>query len=630
MLRPGTMIPLLRTALLGVALTCGAWVGFAQPAPAKAPEPQGLPPGGSLPVPTIQAISQAEALEVPTAARLGRIASACAPAGWTGALGVLRDAALRAYSANRLAAAEGWFNAYRIASLYSEPEPAFIPDWIQAVQNAKALHSNMQMTYTPPDSPLGAHLKPDTQRWIFVDTRLSRELLGLLSPVDYLPEVLTILDTIHAAHPEQASHYSSLALAIAVVYDVPPPPSWPHGQVKPGDLPRKLPPALKAFEWWVAQDDAGRTYHHLAQLPADQLKFVVDAIASFDDMEWSQQVVNYPLSQFDKTYPMIRYRHDRGLDAVPVWMDGLYTLPTILSQGGICVDQAYFAVESGKARGIPTLLFYGSGRDGRHAWFGYLDGQNHWQLDAGRYAEQRLETGNAIDPQTWTEISDHELKFLSEGFRLLPTFGQSRIHEAFAKDFLAAGNLKAAGWAAAKATDYEPRNLSAWTLRLQVADATHMGYRDREALLRAAGRAFANYPDLEIQFVKQIAASLRARGETSLADMEERTYLAKTQGSREDLAIAREQEMLVRSMGSNASVEDQIRTYTSIVDQYGAGAGTGFFDRIVVVFVEHLVLEGKKDEAKQALDHARQVMDVKEGTQLEADVNRLASRIDES
>ena len=626
--RSGTKLLPRLVARLGMALLLGVPLGRAQ-VPAGAPA-AGSPPAASLPVASIPPIPLSEALEVPTAARLERIAATCAPVGWTGALGVLREAALRAYSANRLAAAEGWFNAYRLASLFAEPEPSFIPDWIQAVQSAKALHANMQMSYTPPDSPLGARMSAGSQRWLFRDQRITREFLGLLSPVDYLPEVLAILDRIHRAQPEWSTHYSSLALAIAVVYDVPPPPTWPHGQVKPGDLPRTLPPAEKAFQWWASQDDAGRTYHHLAQVPADQLKFVVDALASFGDLEWSQQVVNYPLSQFERTYPMIRYRHDRGLDAVPVWMDGPYTLPTILAEGGICVDQAYFAVESGKARGIPTLLFYGAGRDGRHAWFGFLDGQNHWKLDAGRYAEQRLETGNAVDPQTWTEISDHELKFLSEGFRLLPTFGQSRIHEAFAKDFFAAGNLKAAAWSAMKATDYEPRNLSAWTLRLQVADATRMGYRDREALLRAAARAFASYPDLEIQFVKQIAASLRARGEASLGDMEERTYLAKTQGSREDITVAREQEVLVRAMGGGASIEDQIRTYTAIVDQYGPGSGAGLFDRIVVVFVEHLILEGKKDEARQALDHARQVIEVKEGTQLEADMNRLVARIDES
>ena len=68
-----------------------------------------------------------------------------------------------------------------------------------------------------------------------------------------------------------------------------------------------------------------------------------------------------------------------------------------------------------------------------------------WELDAGRYAEQRFVTGYARDPQTWGEFSDHELKFLSERFRDLPSFRQSRLHVNFAEVYLAIGNGPAAG-----------------------------------------------------------------------------------------------------------------------------------------------------------------------------------------
>ena len=54
-------------------------------------------------------------------------------------------------------------------------------------------------------------------------------------------------------------------------------------------------------------------------------------------------------------------------------------------------------------------------------------------------------TGDARDPQTWLEISDHELQFLSERFQALPSFMQSRIHEEFAGDFLMAGDVAGGG-----------------------------------------------------------------------------------------------------------------------------------------------------------------------------------------
>ena len=54
------------------------------------------------------------------------------------------------------------------------------------------------------------------------------------------------------------------------------------------------------------------------------------------------------------------------------------------------------AIHVGNAFG---QLFTGQGQDARHAWFGFLDGEHKWRLDAGRYAEQRFVTGNALDPQ---------------------------------------------------------------------------------------------------------------------------------------------------------------------------------------------------------------------------------------
>ena len=256
--------------------------------------------------------------------------------------------------------------------------------------------------------------------------------------------MFAILNDLYRDDPARFARYAHLALAIAVVYDVPPPPDWPHPQVAPALVRHAWPAAVEAFRWWTREDEAGRTFQPLARLGADELKFVVDATATFDDLAWTEQVANYPLHQFDRAYKMIAYRRDRAAKNIGRWPDPSYSLPAILGAGGICVDQAYFATQAGKARGVPPLLFRGVGNDGRHAWFGYLDGEQKWQLDAGRYGEQRFVTGFARDPQTWGVISDHELKFLAARFRTLPSFRQSRVHEAFAADFRATRRRRSA------------------------------------------------------------------------------------------------------------------------------------------------------------------------------------------
>jgi len=309
------------------------------------------------------------------------------------------------------------------------------------------------------------------------------------------------------------------------------------------------------------------------------------------------------------------------------WSGGPYTLANILQNGGICIDQAYFASEAGKARGVPTLLFGGEGQDGRHAWFGYLDSSHHWKLDAGRYDEQRLVTGIAYDPQTWRQISDHELQFLSERFHALPSFQQSRVQQVFAQDFLGEGNPAAAARAARAAVNYERRNSDGWELLLLADKELKVPAAEQEGVMREAALAFApRYPDLVMAYVNRICTSLRARGETSLANYEEQGLARRLLGDRSDLAVSQAATILIRSISSQP-LGDQIATYNSILAQYGHGAGTAFFDQIVKGFAEHLAAANQKAQARLAVERARDALEVQPGTQIAMEVDALLTKL---
>jgi hypothetical protein len=304
------------------------------------------------------------------------------------------------------------------------------------------------------------------------------------------------------------------------------------------------------------------------------------------------------------------------------WTGRTYKLSEILSDGGICSDQAFFATQIGKARGVPTLFIYGAGNDGRHAWFGFLDGGQKWHLDAGRYAEQRFITGYARDPQTWREFSDHELQFLSERFRELPSFKQSRAHEVFAAEYLLQGNAPAAGAAARKAVNYERRNQNGWEILIGAARAEGREPKTIESLLREAALAFQRFPDLEAHYVNRVAESLRARGETSAADAEVRRIANKHKSGRGDLSVQQARDIVRRAIDTQPLAE-QIRAYNSVVDTYGRGAGIGFFDEIVPGFVGHLVQLNQRAEAVRAVDRARRSLKVEPNSQLAAEFERL-------
>ena len=313
---------------------------------------------------------------------------------------------------------------------------------------------------------------------------------------------------------------------------------------------------------------------------------------------------------------------DRAEQERYVWGGGNYTLSAILDTGGICIDQAYFATQVGKARAVPTLLFRGEGMDGRHAWFGFLDGNQHWQLDAGRFGETAFVTGYTRDPQTWGEISDHELQFLTERFRSTPAFHSSRVHQQIAADYVAARQYAAAIRAAWKAIKFEPRNLDAWATVLDAQAGQGDGRKLVEVTLYQAVAAFTHYPDLEALFSGRLCRSLRARGQLSAADFEEDRVLAKNRLLRRDLELLQAHDRLAQAMTTRPLAEN-IRMYDKLVDTLGRGAGIEFYDRIVTLFVSELLDRHEPGEARKAALHARAMLYVPRGSQLESEFNQL-------
>jgi hypothetical protein len=570
------------------------------------------------------AIPDSETWNPPTPERLATLEGLAERTGWYSVAVPARSAAMRAYGQDRFIAADAWFNVYQWLADFSEPENMFYSNWIQSLQ---AENLPVPAGYRPSDRPIGINLSNDLKHWLLSNQAFSQEFFSTITSVDNLPRVYAILEGLRRRDAAKFARYASLALALAVVYDVEPPSYWPHHQVTEQALPRKLPNPALTYEWLTHEDMLGRTYFRLARLRAEELKFVVDTAAPVSELEWSQLNVPYPLDHFEGAYSMVKYRSDRlGEDSLMTWSGQPYTLQAILQEGGICVDQAYFATEAGKARGVPTLLFSGSGQNSRHAWFGFLDAEGKWRLDAGRYADHRLVTGTAIDPQSWLVISDHDLQFLAERFRALPSFQQSSVHLEFARVFLQEGDAASSARAARKAVNYERRNLGAW--EVLIAADTKLGYDPAklESVLREAALALSHYPDLLVWYKNRICSSLRARGETSLANAEERSIAESRKGDRADLATQQAASILARSIDTQP-IPTQIATYNSIMAQFGHGAGTMFFDEVVVGFAEHLALVHMRPQAREAVERAREALEVQPGTQLALDVDKLMARL---
>ncbi|HVU19046.1 MAG TPA: hypothetical protein VHD32_19225 [Candidatus Didemnitutus sp.] len=572
----------------------------------------------------LEVVPAAELGHPPTAARVAWLVDTASHLGWAPLVPALRQAAVVVYRHDP-AASPSWFYLYRWSAELATPQASAVRTWMNAMHEAKMIHPNLPAQYDTPPTPLGNLLSVDFQKWALGNAAFSEEFFTTQSNLDQPAEVLGILQSLWAQNPSTFATYANLALAIAVVYDVPPPPDWPHNQVSPSALPRHLPPPAAAYAYWTKIDQEGICPISLRRLSAAELKFVVDASAPLTELTWAAQNVRNPVSEFAKVYDSVPYRESRLKDNAFVWPGNDYRLATIRTAGGICIDQAYFAANSGKARGIPTLLFHGAGRDGRHAWFGYLS-PNGWMLDAGRYAEQKFVVGEAFDPQTWKYLNDHELLFLSERFRALPLFKLSLINSAFAREFLADHDPVAAAQAAREAVNRDPRNLEGWETLVFAQTSARLPPAQIEGTLHSAAMAFQKYPDLEVSFSRLLIQSLRQRGEMSAAQAEEQRLVRKYQGDRADLSYDTAGEMLDRSMHDDP-LQVQVQTYQKILNTYGTGAGIEFYDRIVKRFVDHCREIQEPASGLQALGQARKVLRVEPGGQLDQEMKAATAEL---
>jgi hypothetical protein len=566
-----------------------------------------------------------ELARAPSPARLAALVDQAAGRGWGSVTPALRDAAMQAYASGS-GYVPAWYYLYRWADLLGTPYNKALQDWIHSVEKAGLAHPNMPPEYALRPGSLSAQVSRELQLALLGNAAMSEEFFTLISPVDNPAEVLSVLQRIHDAEPGLWADYGSLALAVAVVYDTPPTPYWPHGQVSATLLPRTLPDPVQVFAYWAKLDRANGTLQRLRRLPASELKFLVDIAVPFSELDWARRNVPQGLADFAQTYNLIKYRKDRVEKNQFSWPGPDYRLATILQQGGICVDQAYFASTVGKAKGIPTILFRGAGLDGRHAWFGYLDATQHWQLDCGRYAEQKFVVGVAYDPQTWGNINDHELGFITERFRALPTYKLSVMHAAFALEYLRDHQPELALKAAHEAVNRDRRNLNAWNVLLEAQTSANPDPRAREAILRDAALAFPKYPDLEIGFSRQLVAVLRQRGETSLASFEEQRLGKKYQSDRVDLVIEQAAATVQRSMRED-DLPARIKVYQRVLESSGRGQAIDFYDKVVVPFVQQLADQNEVPAALQCLDRARRTLRVEPGKQLDLEMTQFAARL---
>ncbi len=464
---------------------------------------------------------------------------------------------------------------------YNEPW-LWIAYWMDLIAR-----SNTQ----PPESLLRTLLsQPD---W-------SRQFFSLWSADDKPAPFMKILVSLSQQFPEDFSNYLGLALATALVHDSSPPLDWPHSQVSRDILPRQLQPYDQVFQFLVESQKERRLENDLTRLSLQDLLFLVDIIAPIEELKWAQQNVRERTPSFSKVYSNIRYDRER-VDFrrghfQPYWPHRSYSLENIQERGGICVDQAYFTWQAGKAKGIPTILFVGHGNEGSHAWIGYLQGNRGWNLDVGRYSQERFVTGTAFSPQNWRQIKDHELVFLRERFQDGTSFKESSYHLNIARWFTDDKQYSQSEHAANTSLKLEPRNAQSWNLLRSLSSLQGNKEGEKKVLIDAMG-TLNRFPDWHNHFRMELTRWWIQQGNPEEAFREWQLLIRRQLNDRPDLAVLNMAEFLIDMHPKLSSADFERYTKRSL-----SQAGKKIPDMIAVQDLLYpvcrdLLQSGKPDEA---------------------------------
>ncbi len=242
----------------------------------------------------------------------------------------------------------------------------------------------------------------DTLKYLRKNKELAATLAYLIDPqYDKIQHVFDLLKELRAKRGKLVAQHPTVAAAICVVHDEPMVRDINENRVSTDD-------PLKIFDFYVSNQK--KLVYDIKTVPANLMVYMVDATVPKKDQQWalSRYAKKPKIGRRFFEITWIGERYEKGGE--DNFKKHGYSLQNIKKYGGVCADQAYFAMEVGKAVGVPTTYVTGKSATVGHAWVGYLEstggGRAKWNFNAGRYAAYQGVKGSLLHPQTRQYVPD--------------------------------------------------------------------------------------------------------------------------------------------------------------------------------------------------------------------------------
>jgi len=448
----------------------------------------------------------------------------------------------------------------------------------------------------------------DTFRELGRNSELRRVFLENLDPKDNRQAALRILIRLQKEAPAEVRELPALAVALAIVFDQPFPDNWPHEQTGKASIPKEEVDVVVRMKE-VAEEQRKRAYiTNLRDYKVGELKFIIDHPLKRSELDWARKTIRNTLINFKGIYSGIHYDFSRlKAPPHPNWPRLNYTLAQIKSNGGICVDQAYFTAIVGKSKGVPTLFFTGLGDVAGHAWVGYMESPGYWKTDCGGGVNEVV--GRARDPQTWEFISDSEFDFFSK--RNERSIGYRRAQ--FLTDLAAAfPDERIDDWASL-ALKTKQDFLPAWRFLGCRMASDNTDYQKQMSFWKEFVIRFSKYPEIESEGLGKLIELANIKGDAMLEESLRKQLVKRNLRGRFDISIAAAYENLAAKCESG-DWEGAESAYKRSLVEFKNDMGLPVFADLIHPFVELAIKNGQSDLAKRAIQFARRAFKESLGT----------------
>jgi hypothetical protein len=322
--------------------------------------------------------------------------------------------------------------------------------------------------------------------------------------------------------------HPALAAAVCVVHDHP-------YTLKLNENIAKAPGAGEVFDYFVAHER--EMLLPLRSMPAELLVYVVSVAAPISDLDWLRATYAGQ-ADLGRRYSEIHYDKDSFLRGTAKKSTAAgYSLHSIKDNGGVCIDQAYFAQSCGQAQGIPSVIVYGTNASVAHAWIGFLKSSAAsatWDFDSGRYESYQNVRGTVEDPQTGARIPDAYLSVLESYMMAKPEVRQEsaalvdaaerllRIRDAkqawppegAEKGGIAGANADGALTLVEAALRTTPGYTRGWLLVRKLAEKGEMSAAQKKRWADVLFMLCGNkYPDFTLEILRPMIRSVQDAGE---------------------------------------------------------------------------------------------------------------------